>query len=706
MKYLVIVESPSKCKKIQKYLKECFPNDEFIVKASVGHIMKLALSGVGNMGIDFDNNYEPNFIIDPKKKKVVKELKSLKKNVDKVIIATDLDLEGAKIGYDIAKYLKLDFNEKNRIIFNEITKKALKTAFLNPQKIDINMVHSQFARRVLDRIIGFDISKITAKEIQKGSSAGRVISTTTKLIYEKEEEIKNGKEDSYYEILGDFQNEKYILKDCIYNKKKKYKKLKEIKLLFQKYKKSNFSIHSIIEKNEESQPSKPYITSTINQSSPYSIKKTSMVLQKLYQQGFITYIRTDSYKMSKEAKNMMKKYIVEKYGENYFKLRTFDKKNKSSQEAHECIRVTNINKLSSELDDPQEKKIYNLIWKRSLECLMENSKFKSKDIKINVSETKKKFQKKINYFYFLGFKILSNTLNELNKDCLFFDQIKTDDQLNYIIINSKKKYISSGSRYNESKLVKELEKLGIGRPSTYGNTIESILKKGYIVKKDIKPIDVESENLKLENDKIYRYTIKEKIKGEKKKLLITELGITVTKFLETNFQVIMNYNFTSEIENDLKNILNKDKIWYNVVDEYYNKFKPDVKKFENTSSKNNDFYIGEFRNKNFYRFKSKWGPRVMYGELGNKDTLFLTLPEGKVLKKITLEECIMLLPTDIGKYKGKGVELRKGKSFYIRYEKQNYPLHWDFKNLKKEEITLENCIFSIENFKIKLKKKN
>ena len=705
MKYLVIVESPSKCTKIQKYLKESFPNDEFIVKASVGHIMKLALSGVGNMGIDFENNYEPNFEIDPKKKKVVKELKSLKKKVDKIIIATDLDLEGAKIGYDIAKYLKLDFNEKNRIIFNEITKKALKTAFENPQKIDLNIVYSQFARRVLDRIIGFDISKITAKEIQKGCSAGRVISTTTKLIYEKEEEIKNGTEECYYEILGDFQNEKYILKDCIYNKKKKYKNLKEIKTLFQKYKKSDFSIHSIIEKNEESQPSKPYITSTINQSSPYSIKKTSIVLQKLYQQGFITYIRTDSYKMSTEAKNMMKKYIIENYGENYFKLRTFGKKNKSSQEAHECIRVTNINKLSSEIDDPQEKKIYNLIWKRSLECLMENSKFKSKDIKINVSETKKKFQKKINYFYFLGFKILSNTLDELNKDYLFFDKIKTNDKLEYIIINSKKKYISSGSRYNESKLVKELEKLGIGRPSTYGNTIESILKKGYIVKKDIKPIEVESENLKLENNKIYRYTIIEKIKGEKQKLIITELGITVTKFLETNFQVIMNYNFTSEIENDLNNILNKDKIWYNVVDDYYNKFKPDVKKFENTSSKNNDFYIGEFGNKKFYRFKSKWGPRVMYGEIGNKDTLYLTLPEGKVLKKITLDECILLLPKSIGKYKEKNVELRKGKSFFIRYDRQNYPLHWDFKNLKKEEITLENCIFSIKNFKLKKPKK-
>ena len=529
MKYLVIVESPSKCKKIQKYLKECFPNDEFIVKASVGHIMKLALSGVGNMGVDFDNNYEPNFIIDPKKKKVAKELKDFKKKVDKVIIATDLDLEGAKIGYDVAKYLKLDFNEKNRIIFNEITKKALKTAFQNPQKIDIDMVYSQNARRVLDRLIGFDISKITAKEIQKGCSAGRVISTTTKLIYEKEEEIKNGKEDSYYEILGDFENENYVLKDCIYNKKKKYKSLKEIKSLFQKYKRSDFSIHSIIEKNEESHPSKPYITSTINQSSPYSIKKTSMILQKLYQQGFITYIRTDSYKMSTEAKNMMKKYIIENYGENYFKLRTFSKKNKSSQEAHECIRVTNINKLSSEIDDPQEKKIYNLIWKRSLECLMENSKFKSKDIKVNVSETKKKFQKKINYFYFLGFKILSNTLEELNKDYLFFDKIQMNDKLEYIIINSKKKYISSGSRYNESKLVKELEKLGIGRPSTYGNTIESIKNKGYIVKKDIKPIKVESENLKLENNNIYRYTIIEKIKGEKQKLIITELGATVTK---------------------------------------------------------------------------------------------------------------------------------------------------------------------------------
>tara|TARA_B110001454_G_scaffold218801_1_gene248001 strand:+ start:812 stop:2926 length:2115 start_codon:yes stop_codon:yes gene_type:complete len=704
MKYLVIVESPSKCKKIQKYLKECFPNDEFIVKASVGHIMKLALSGVGNMGVDFDNNYEPNFIIDPKKKKVAKELKDFKKKVDKVIIATDLDLEGAKIGYDVAKYLKLDFNEKNRIIFNEITKKALKTAFQNPQKIDIDMVYSQNARRVLDRLIGFDISKITAKEIQKGCSAGRVISTTTKLIYEKEEEIKNGKEDSYYEILGDFENENYVLKDCIYNKKKKYKSLKEIKSLFQKYKRSDFSIHSIIEKNEESHPSKPYITSTINQSSPYSIKKTSMILQKLYQQGFITYIRTDSYKMSTEAKNMMKKYIIENYGENYFKLRTFSKKNKSSQEAHECIRVTNINKLSSEIDDPQEKKIYNLIWKRSLECLMENSKFKSKDIKVNVSETKKKFQKKINYFYFLGFKILSNTLEELNKDYLFFDKIQMNDKLEYIIINSKKKYISSGSRYNESKLVKELEKLGIGRPSTYGNTIESIKNKGYIVKKDIKPIKVESENLKLENNNIYRYTIIEKIKGEKQKLIITELGATVTKFLETNFEVIMNYNFTSEIEDDLSNILNKEKIWYNVVDDYYNKFKPDVKKFENTSSKNNDFYIGNYQNKNFYRFKSKWGPRVMYGEIGIKDTLYLSLPKGKLLNKITLEECILLLPKSIGTYKDKNVELRKGKSFFIRHNKQNYPLHWDFKKLKEEEITLENCIFSIENFKLKLKK--
>jgi len=705
MKYLVIVESPSKCKKIQKYLKECFPNDEFIVKASVGHIMKLALTGIGNMGVDFDNNYEPNFIIDPKKKKVAKELKDLKKKVDKVIIATDLDLEGAKIGYDVAKYLKLDFNEKNRIIFNEITKKALKTAFRNPQKIDIDMVYSQNARRVLDRLIGFDISKITAKEIQKGCSAGRVISTTTKLIYEKEEEIKNGKDDSYYEILGDFENENYVLKDCIYNKKKKYKSLKEIKTLFQKYKRSNFSIHSIIEKNEESQPSKPYITSTINQSSPYSIKKTSMILQKLYQQGFITYIRTDSYKMSTEAKNMMKKYIIENYGENYFKLRTFGKKNKSSQEAHECIRVTNVNKLSNEIDDPQEKKIYNLIWKRSLECLMEKSKFKSKDIKINVSETKKTFQKKINYFYFLGFKILSNTLDELNKDYLFFNKIKTNDKLEYIIINSKKKYISSGSRYNESKLVKELEKLGIGRPSTYGNTIESIKNKGYIVKKDIKPIEVESENLKLENNKIYRYTIIEKIKGEKQKLIITELGTIVTKFLETNFEVIMNYNFTSEIEDDLSNILNKEKIWYNVVDNYYNKFKPDVKKFENTSSKNNDFYIGNYQNKNFYRFKSKWGPKVMYGEVGVKDTLYLSLPKGKLLNKITLEECILLLPKSIGIYKDKNVELRKGKSFFIRHNRQNYPLHWDFKKLKEEEITLEKCIFSIENFKLKNPKK-
>jgi len=703
MKYLIVVESPSKCQKIQNYLKECFPEHDFIVKASVGHIMKLALSGLGNMGVDFENNYEPDFIIDPKKNKVVKEIKKIKKTVDKVIIATDLDLEGAKIGYDVAKCLKLDFNEKNRIVFNEITKKALKIAFENPEKIDIDMVHSQYARRVLDRIIGFDISKITAREIQKGSSAGRVISTTTKIIYEREQEIKNGKSNSYYEIFGNFTNDKYILKDCIYNKKKQYIELKEIKKLFQNFKKSDFYIESIIEKDEESQPQKPYITSTINQSSPYSIKKTSLILQKLYQQGLITYIRTDSYKMSEDAKNMMKEYITNTYGEKYFKYRTFGQKNKSSQEAHECIRVTNIKKLSNEINDDDEHKIYDLIWKRSLECLMENSKFNSKDLKIKVSETKKKFQKKLNHFYFLGYKILSTTLNELNKDCLFFNIIKETEQLNYIIINSKKKYVSSGIRYNESKLVKELERLGIGRPSTYGNTIESILKKGYVVKKDIKGTDVESENLKLENDKIFRYTLIDKINGENNKLIITELGITVTNFLETNFQVIMNYNFTSEIENDLGNILKKDKIWYDVVDDYYNKFKPDVEKFNKIKPKNSDNLIGEYNNKNFYRFKSKWGPRVVYGEIGDKCTLYLTLTEGKLLNTITLQECIKLLPTSIGKYKEIDIELRKGKSFYIRYNKENYPLHWDFKNLKKDEITLENCIFSIKNFKKKNK---
>lgn len=712
VKYLVVVESPSKCSKIQKYLKELFPKHSFIVKASVGHISKLALGGVGNMGIDFDNNYEPNFVIDPKKKKVVNELIKESKKVDKILIATDLDYEGAKIGYDIGKYLKMNLNENNRIIFNEITKNALKNAFNNPQPLDMNMVYSQSARRVLDRLIGFQLSGITAKKIQSGASAGRVLSATTQIIYDKEKELENKSNDLFYEILGNFSNEKYNLLDCIYNKDHKNKDYEKLKKLFKKFKKSDYHISNIIEKDENSSPPKPFITSTINQSSPYSVKKTSAVLQKLYQKGLITYIRTDSFKMSEDAKNMVKKYVVDNYGNDYFQFRNFDtKKVKGAQEAHECIRVTNINKKADDVSDPSEKKLYKMIWIRTVECLMSNAKFNSKSLKIDVSKAKKQFSKKLNKYYFLGYKILTTTLEELNKDVNFYDNVKENDKLNYKKIYTQVKVESSGSHYNESRLVKQLEKLSIGRPSTYGKTIENIQTKYYVEKTNIEGVKKEVTNLSLEDNQIFEETKLQEFNGEKNRLVITDLGKRITKFLKEKFPLIMNYEFTSEIEDNLDKISQNEKIWYKVVDHYYKILKPtidEMKKQIKEEKKDKPDYktsnlIGEYNSKNFYRFKSKWGLRIMYGEIGNKDTLYLNLKKGKSIEKHTLDDCISLLPRILGKYEEKNIIVMEAKSVYLKVGSDNYPLHYKYKKKEKHEITLEDALESIKSF---IEKKN
>ena len=708
VRYLVIVESPSKCKKIQKYLSDLFPNHSFIVKASVGHICKLALTGVGNMGIDFDNNYEPNFIIDSKKKKVVYDLIKESKKVDKVLIATDLDYEGAKIGYDVAKHLKLNLNENIRIIFNEITKKALKVAFENPTPIDIHMVHSQYARRILDRLIGFQLSSITAKKIQSGASAGRVLSATTQIIYDKDKELQNKNTDFFYQILGNFVNDKYNLNNSFYNKEHKYKDFNKLKKLFKKFKKSDYIISDIIEKDESSFPPKPFITSTINQSSPFSIKKTSFVLQKLYQKGLITYIRTDSFKMSQDAKNMVKKYVLDNYGNDYFQFRNFNsKKIKGSQEAHECIRVTNINKKYEDLTDNFEKKLYKMIWIRTLQCLMSNAKFNSKSLIINVSKTKKHFTKKLNKYYFLGYKIVDSSLDDLNKDVKFYELVKLNDKLNYKKIYTDVKVESNGVHYNESKLVKQLEKLGIGRPSTYSKTIENIQNKYYVEKKNIKGVKIDIVNLLLEDNQIFQENKTQDFNGEKNKLVITDLGKKITEFLQQNFSLIMNYDFTSKIEIDLDKISHNQKIWYEVVDNYYKILKPTIddmkKKLKNENIDKFDNLIGSYNGKNFYRFKSKWGPRIMYGEVKQNDTLYLNLKKGKTLKKHTLDDCISLLPKVIGKYKGKDIIVMEAKSVYLKVEKQNYPLHYKYKNKDKSEITLEDALYSINSF---IEKKN
>jgi len=714
MKYLLVVESPSKCKIIQKYMEKNFPEHEFIVVASVGHFMELSKK---NMGVDMKNNFQPTFIESKDKKSVIANLKSNAKKVDKVIIATDRDNEGEKIGYDVAKLLKEDLLDNNRMIFNEITGPALKKAFDNLSTINLHMVNAQLARRILDRLIGFEISKITAQEIQSGASAGRVLSTTTQLIYDKKKELNDKPEETFFKLIGDFSNKDYSLNECEYLND--IETLSKLEKILSSIKNENFKISNVKNENKTSSSPLPYITSTINQESPYSVKQTTSILQKLYQKGMITYIRTDSTKMSEPAKAMLRTYITSTYGASDFKYKSFNKKKvKGAQEAHECIRITNVNKLPESLKNPQEKKIYDMIWKRSVASLMIDANYISKNIELkNVNNSKVVFKKILNKYTSLGWKKVYTTLDELNKDIKQFDDIKANDILKYDTITGIQKYTSTKGRYTESKLIKKLESLGIGRPSTYAAAVTNIQSKNYVVKGDVSGREVDSVQLTLSNGKISKKTFKETVNEEKNKLILTKLGEEVTEYLKEHFGVIMDYNFTSEVEADLDKIKDNKVKWYDIVRKFYDKFHPEVENYKKnkpkkTRGKKEDNLIGEHKGKKFYRFKSKWGPRVLYGEKGEKDAMYLIPPTDKLFNDLTLEDVIKLLPRVVGKYEGKDVELHFSKNLYIKWNGLNVPLHWSVKNKKKEDITMEDVKVSIEHFKDKknkpkkLKKKN
>ena len=708
MKYLLVVESPSKCKIIQKYMEKNFPEHEFIIVASVGHFMELSKK---NMGVDMKNNFQPTFIESKDKKSVIANLKANAKKVDRVIIATDRDNEGEKIGYDVAKLLKQDLLDNNRMIFNEITGPALKKAFENLSTINLHMVNAQLARRILDRLIGFEISKITAQEIQSGASAGRVLSTTTELIYDKSKELNDKPEDTFFKLIGNFSNNSYSLNDCEYQKD--IETLSKLEKIISSIKNEDFKISKAKDENKTSSSPLPYITSTINQESPYSVKQTTSILQKLYQKGLITYIRTDSTKMSEPAKMMLKKYITTTYGENNFKYKSFNKKKvKGAQEAHECIRITNVNKLPNTLKNAHEKKIYDMIWKRSISCLMVDAKYISKDIELkNVGNTKIIFKTNLHKYTSLGWKTVYTTINELNKDKKHFDNIKVNDILKYDTIVGIQKYTSTRGRYTESKLIKKLETLGIGRPSTYASAVTNIQNKNYVIKGDVPGKEVDSIQLILENGKVSKKVFKELINEEKNKLILTKLGKTVTEYLKENFGVIMDYNFTSEVEADLDKIKDNKVKWYDIVRKYYDKFHPQVEAYKKnkpkkTRGKKEDSLIGEYKGKKFYRFKSKWGPRILYGEKGEKGALYLIPPSNKLFNELKLEDVIQLLPRTVGKVEGKDAELHFSKNLYIKWNGLNIPLHWSVKNKKKEDITLDDVKISIDNFKAKKSKKN
>jgi DNA topoisomerase-1 len=657
MSNLVIVESPGKIKKIKSFL-----GSDYIVMASVGHICDLSKD---SNAIDYDNRFNPTYQIMPDKKTVVNNLKNASKNIKNIYIASDGDREGEAIAYHLITELKL--KNYSRIVFNEITKNAINRALQNPRLVDYNMFYSQQTRRILDRIVGYKISPIlkSIPNVKSNSlGAGRVQSVVTRLIVDKENEINSildGKSSSHYNINGDFSINKIKIKlNHIYHKleiesantnSKSYNMVRsnveskdEIKIILINIKADpQFIIDSVNTNQRMRHPPQPFITSTLQQEASYKLKfqlkKTMSLSQRLYEKGLITYMRTDSPTLSNEALNTIKNYIINtsNLGEQYYQFRQFKSKNASAQEAHEAIRPTHIDvfKLDSyNLSNTDEEKLYMLIWNRTIASQMKPAKYDDQHIVIKNSKDVK-FDGTNSILIFDGYLKLYNDSDDSEKE-IESKHIKLNSDLSlntveWTKIYFKETYGSTPVRYNEPSLVKKLESLGIGRPSTYASIISKIQEHKYIEVKNIVGIEkkVNTYTLSYPGIKLDKSTTMQKIGNEKLKLVPTEDGKLITDFLINNFHQIMDYKFTAHMETLLDDIASGNRIWYEVLSEFYDVLKEQLSKFtvtenvpksnSNSNNTNTNIVVGKHRKYGeIIYMNAKYGPVFKY-KLKNKD---------------------------------------------------------------------------------------
>ena len=702
MKTLLIVESPAKSKTIEKLL-----GSNYIVLSSFGHIRNLDKK---DLGIDVNDNFKPNYRILTERSKQIKSIQDCIKNVDKVLLASDEDREGEAIAWHCAIVFKLNVNEKNRICFHEITKNALENAVANPRTIDMSMVHSQQARRILDRIVGFKLSPLLWKYIAPKLSAGRVQSSALKLIIDQEKEIQKFTEKKYFKTTSNFSKKiNGTLNHHFIN-------LEEVNLFLNACKTSIFTIINIDKKTLEKRPPPPYITSTIQQdaSTRFGIgsKKIMMVLQKLYENGMITYHRTDSTNLSTHIMDEIKNYLNDKFGKKYVHPRTYKSKIKCAQEAHEAIRPTHIeNEILNDTYDEFEKKIYNIIWKRTVASQMSACITDIYTINIKISNRKELFISRAEKITFDGYKKIydDNIKNDENEnsnsidvlpDDFIIDNIKENENLDYIKITSTLKFETPPLRFNEANLIKKMEKVGIGRPSTYANIIETLSERKYVEKKDIKGTKIEIDIYMLEKNNIKNKKDNITFGGEKKKLVPTDLGISTNDFLEKNFSDILDSNFTSNLEEQLDSIANSNIIWNNVVKDFYDGFIINVNNLDKKEliSKNKDdkkrFLGNDDNGQPLYAYIAKYGPVIQIGE--GKNVKYLKIDLGYSVNTITLEDYKNLIkyPKNLGKYENIDVFLKNGMyGFYISYNEKNYKLLDDYDC----NLTLEDSIHCINN---------
>ena len=673
-KNLVIVESPAKAKTIEKFL-----GKDFKVESSFGHIADLPSK---ELGVDVDNDFEPKYIVDKDKKALVKKLKDLAKKADTIWLASDEDREGEAISWHLSETLGLDKSKTKRIVFNSITKSAIQKAIENPREINYNLVNAQQARRVLDRLVGYQLSPILWKKIKPGLSAGRVQSVAVRLIVEREREIEVFKAQALFRISAEFKTESGG--EFTAKLGKTFATKEEAEAFLKKNIGADFSIGDLDKKPAKKSPSAPFTTSTLQQEASrklyFSVARTMQVAQRLYEAGLITYMRTDSVNLSSEAINAAKDAIVENYGEQYSTARNFKGKSKGAQEAHEAIHPTDMKRQSASLERDQSK-LYELIWKRTIASQMSDAQLERTNVKIKASTHVEEFTANGEVIKFDGF--LKVYMESIDDEDMSEDQegmlpaMKIGDALNSKFITATERFTRPPYRFTEASLVKKLEELGIGRPSTYAPTISTIQNRGYVEKGTVEGSERKYIQFILEAGDIKEKQLVETVGSDKGKMVPTDIGMIVNDFLVSHFSNILDYNFTARVEEEFDEIAEGDEDWKKVMRDFYQDFHPKVLHVEeNADRASGERVLGKDpkTGKQVSVRLGRFGPMVQIGTVDDEEKpQFASLSPDQSLNTITYEEAMDLfkLPRKLGVFEDEEIEANVGRfGPYVKFGKK------------------------------------
>ncbi len=693
-KNLVIVESPAKAKTIEKFL-----GKDFVVKSSFGHIRDLPKKG---LNIDIDKNFEPHYEISLDKRKVVAELKKLAKDSE-VWLASDEDREGEAIAWHLAHALKLDPAKTKRIVFHEITKTAIEAAIKNPRTVNLELVDAQQARRVLDRLVGYELSPVLWKKVRTGLSAGRVQSVAVRLIVEREREIRDFEAASTYKVTAIFHTTTAELPAELTTK---LKTAAEASTWLDSVKDATYQIADIATKPSTRSPGAPFTTSTLQQEASrrlgFSVRQTMTLAQRLYESGHITYMRTDSTILSSLALNASEQYITSNFGSEYHKQRQFKTKSSSAQEAHEAIRPTEFRQLEAGSDDAQQK-LYRLIWQRTVASQMSEAKLERTEVSIAISDKKEVFVAKGEVLQFDGFmKVYGG-----GKDDTLLPSVAIGDRLTRETITATETFSRAPARYSEAALVKKLEELGIGRPSTYAPTISTVQTRGYVEKTDLEGKERDVTEIKLVGNQVAQETTKTAYGADRGKLVPTPIADVVTDFLVKYFPSVIDFDFTAKVEADFDNIAEGKQKWATMIADFYKTFHPLVENSADISrqevSQAREIGKDPTSGDSIYARFGRYGPMLQKGETDNEEIkpVFAPMPTGATIDTVTMEQALEMfkLPRLVGQTEdGQDIKANIGRfGPYVQVGKTFVSI----KPLDPRTITLEE---SLEKYADKLAK--